>query len=52
MQNALNYKMLYIRKALALLLHRHSTKQGRTIYGDLYHLMRKMASQQKSDLEK
>ena len=48
----LNYKMLYICKALALSLHRHSTKQGRTTDGDLYHLMRKTALQQKSDLEK
>lgn len=48
----LNYKMLYICKVLALSFHRHSTKQGRTIDGDLYHLMRKTALQQKSDLEK
>lgn len=30
----------------------HSTEQGRTLYGDLHHLMRKMALQQKSDLER
>lgn len=32
--------------------HTHSTEQGRAAYGGLYHLMRKMALQQKSDLEK
>lgn len=45
--------MLYIVcKALALALHRHSAKQGKTMDGDGYHLMRKTALQQKSDLEK
>ena len=47
-----NYEMLCICKAPAFLLHRHSTEQGRTLYGDLHHLMRKMALQQKSDLER
>lgn len=44
--------MLYTRKAFALLLRRHSIKQGKTIHGDFYYLMRKTALQQKSDLEK